>query len=1036
MFHNYFNKIQSLTNYRDDSSEHTFRAALENMLNSFIAENINRRLIVKHEPLKQGGLGRPDYKVITDEFLTIGLIETKKLGADLLKLLDSEQIERYRQISDNLILTNYSRFLLLKNGELIFDVTIFEDSDLQNTKFKIASDKIYKLSDLLSTFFNSEPETIFKAELLAIKLSDKSRFLKEFCAHELTTGDDKNNKLFAVFNAFRDTLLPTLEPYYFSDIYAQTLTYGLFLSALNTDEPKKLLNKITAYSFLPNTFPLIRELFHNLDDFPKDLVWSIDEIITILKATDFTAIRIEFAEYRKKGKGFSDPFIYFYEDFLYHYDATQRKIRGVYYTPEPVVSFIVRSIESILKDEFELADGYINDSVTLLDFATGTGTFILNAFEQAINEAERFADKSTVNRILNEKIIKNFYGFELLVAPYIIANLKISEFLKEKGYTIDNDKRLNIYLTNTLNNQEPKPFPFLPHLTEEGRMANKIKNQDILVVMGNPPYSVSSSNRSGFIADEKMGRYKKSISGEQNIQPLSDDYVKFIRFAHWKMEKAEKGVIGIITNNSFIDGVIHRGIREELLNDFDEIYILNLHGSSRKSISGKDDENVFAIMQGVAISIFVKKNISKPKECKVYYAELTGKKDYKLDFLLNNDYKSLFKKNNPVHWTKVKAKKDYYFFSDFNDSHRKKYEKGIKITDIFDVYSSGVKTHRDHFLIDFDKNKLARRISEFYNLDETTISQKFNLKNTRDWKIKNALQLGSFSESFIKRYSYRPFDLRYIYYDTNLFDRGTSRFKIFDNPIENNIFLTFSRKADYSKTWKAVSVSKNIIDIHFSSDQTYFAPLFINNELAETSSNPNTVSEPMVFYGIPQITKKPNFTKSFLKFFDRKYKQMFTPEDILGYIYAILHSPAYRDKYVDFLRIDFPKIIFTDDENTFKKLADLGNKLIEHQLMKKSYGKVIAKIEGIGSNYKVETVRYEAGKVYFNKQRYFSNIPERIWNFYIGGYQVLDKWLKERKKAGTELSTDDILHFLKIINVIDETINIMDAINEETKDWI
>ncbi|MDQ1265155.1 MAG: methyltransferase, partial [Bacteroidota bacterium] len=470
MFNKYFKSIQELYLADKESSEFSFRTPLEILLNSFI-NDMKRNIFVKHEPAKQQHKGRPDFKVTTKEQLTIGLIETKKIGEDLQKILNSKQLDNYKKFSDNIIVTDYLQFYLIKKGEPVKDTTLFAEYNLLNKRFKIEKSRIDELTKLFNLFFETEPETIYKTQELASKLSEKARFLKEFCETELINDTD-DNRLIGLYRAFEATIMPKLNKRYFADIYAQTLTYGLFLAALNCEEPEKQLNHKTAFDLLPNTFPLIKELFHNLEIFPSEIVWAIDEILTILKVTDYTAIKKEFADYRQKEQGFNDPFIFFYEDFLKHYDKKQRELRGVYYTPEPVVSFIVRSIEIILKETFGINDGFINKDVTLLDFATGTGTFLLNSFKLALEQARKIGDRETVNKILNEQIIKNFFGFELLVAPYVVAHLKISEFLKEEGYTIDEGNRLNIYLTNTLTNKEPEPFPIMPNLSKEGREAN------------------------------------------------------------------------------------------------------------------------------------------------------------------------------------------------------------------------------------------------------------------------------------------------------------------------------------------------------------------------------------------------------------------------------------------------------------------------------------------------------------------------------------------------------------------------------------
>ena len=987
MFQNYYDNIKAEYISQNENSEHTFRTYLQNFLIEFEKEYSCRNMLIKHEPLKVGNYGRPDFKITTNYHLTIGLIETKKIGENLKGLLKSDQIHKYSQLSENIILTDYLDFYLIRKGEVVKHAFIFSEFDLPKKKFKVEKSNIEQLKELLIEFFSSEPDTITKVDDLAEKLAQKATYLREFSKINLSEYSyNVTNKLYAMYEVFRDTLLPTLETDYFSDIYAQTITYGLFLGGLNCNSAKDELNRYTAFSLMPNSFPLIKELFHNLDDFPKEIVWAIDEILAILKVTDYSAIKHEFAEYRNREQGFHDPFIYFYEDFLKKYDKTQRELRGVYYTPEPVVSYIVRSIEEVLKDTFGMPEGYVNDKVTVLDFACGTGTFLLNVFKQALESSYRYGDKNLVNKLLNERLINRFYGFELLVAPYVVAHLKISEYLKEQGYNLMEGNRLSIYLTNTLSNNEPKPFAFMPHLSMEGREANRIKNENVLVVVGNPPYSVSSQNKTGFISEDKLNLYKTAVKSEKNIQPLSDDYIKFIRFAHWKMEKLEKGVVGIITNNSFLDGLIHRGMREELLKEFDEIYIVNLHGNSRigeKSADGSKDENVFEIMQGVAISIFVKKDKNKNKKCKVFYKDLYGVKQSKYDYLWAHSTKN-------TDWTELNPETENFFFTIKDFKHIETYNLGYKIDEIFNLYSSGVKTHNDKENISF--KKFNSELNNFYN--------------------------------------YRPFDIRYINYDLKKIVRH--RYKIIQHIInKENIYLISCRNQKFNTLG---FISSHISDIrNFSNPGSigtdYLFPLYIYQENGNTDENGNG-------YLFKEAGKKDNFTKEFRNFVKEKYSKKYTPEQILGYIYAILHSKIYREKYIEFLKIDFPRIPFVDSSDTFEKLSDIGWELIQQHLLNRKTNRGIAKLSGNRNNYLVEKVDRIDGKVYINEDRYFDGISDEIWNFYIGGYQVLDKWLKERKKHEITLETEDILHFLNIVDVIDYTIETMAEIDSLVEEWI
>lgn len=1038
MFQNYYENIKLEYENVNENSEHTFRTYFQNFLIDFEKQFSKRDLLIKHEPLNVGNYGRPDFKITTNYLLTIGLIETKKIGDNLIDILKSDQIIKYSELSENIILTDYLNFYLLKNGEVVRYVNLFTEFDLSKKKFKVSESNISQLTNLLIEFFSAEPETIVTVDDLAKKLSHKAIFLREFSKENLATyKESSTNRLYAMYEVFRDTLLPSLETDYFSDIYAQTITYGLFLGGLNCNSTKDELNRYTAYSLMPNSFSLIKELFHNLDDFPKEVVWALDEILTILKVTDYAAIKHEFAEYRNKEKGFRDPFIYFYEDFLKQYDKTQRELRGVYYTPESVVSYIIRSIEEILKDTFGLKEGYINDRVTVLDFACGTGTFLLNVFKQALEKANIYGDKSFISKLLNDKLIKRFYGFELMVAPYVVAHLKISEFLKEQGCEIFEGNRLSVYLTNTLSNNEPKPFPFMPHLSFESKEANRKKNEDVLVVVGNPPYSGHSANK-GALIDDFVKDYFISDGKplkERNPKWLNDDYVKFIRFAQWKMSKLEQGVVGIITNHSYLDNPTFRGMRESLLNSFNEIYIIDLHGNSKKlekSPDGSPDQNVFEIQQGVSIAIFVKTEL-KPKNCKIFYKDIYGNKEAKKSYL-----DSIVK--STTDWEEIYPDKPYYLFKPQNKKLRKQYNKLLSINDIFDKSSVGVVTARDNFTIDFNKEKLWKRIDEFRNLkiDDYDIRRLFNLKDNSKFKLSesrkniNSYDIKTYNSKF-SQINYRPFDIRFIYYDDNVIER--MRKDIMVNLQQDNIALISSRIVKY-QYFAQCFISKYINDASHLATNTasssYCFPLYILKNGVEKIFF--GVSEPKATYDDTQedkLHKVENFKPEFRKFLNKKYPVLkdYSPEEILGYIYAILHSNKYRNKYLEFLKIDFPRIPFFDSYQVFEELSEIGWKLIQYHLQNENPKTYLCRFLGDSDNFKVEKVERKDGKVWINKDRYFEGISDEVWNFYIGGYQVLDKWLKERKKYKLELDTDDVLHFINIVDILDYTIKTMGKID-------
>jgi predicted helicase len=1045
MFQEYFNSIQKDYLADSESSEHTFRTYFQVLLKSFVDGNVKKRkLIIKHEPANQDGKGRPDFKVTTNEQLTIGFIETKKIGENLKDILKSDQLKRYAQLSDNIILTDYLQFWLIRKGEVIFDSWICNEFELDKKRHKIPETRIEELSKLLKLFFESEPETIGNVKELAERLAVKAVFLREF-SHEIVADETTHTRLHALMQAFQVTLLPAMTPEGFADIYAQTLTYSLYLAALNCDDPAKELDKNSVFMYLPRSLPLIRELFHQLEDFPDSITWAIDELISILKVTDFVAIQKEFAGYRRKDKGFSDPYIYFYEDFLHRFDKKQRKIRGVYYTPEPVVSFIVRSIEQLLKENFKIKDGFIGDNVTVLDFACGTGTFLLDVFASAIEQSKRLGDIELSKKIINEKLLKNYFGFELLVAPYVVAHLKISEFLKENGCDILPGNRLNIYLTNTLSNKKPVPFDFMPSLSEEGARANRIKNEDILVIIGNPPYAGHSANKTDW-SDKEMSEYYRVDGkplGEKNPKWLQDDYVKFIRFAQWKMDKVDRGIVGIISNHSYLDNPTFRGMRQSLMKSFDEIYILDLHGNSKKKEKcpdGSKDENVFDIQQGVAIALFIKNSPLSGGDkgvCKVRYFDLYGVRQSKYDSLWDMD-------KNKVKWTEANPKLPLYLFKPRDEKLLDKYDQFTSIKQIFKINGVGITTAHDDFVIDFDKEKLREKFIKFKDSkrNDDLLHEQFNVRRKKGWDILKGyddLQTESKLDKFLVPIIYRPFDDRWIFYQDRIVWRTVKNITL--NMQEENIALLSHKREELDLPWSHALITKYISEHGVMSSKTtnYQFPLYIISNGEEKMFF--GIKEPDIQYGNKTkngLYKTENFTKEFRNYINNLYNEYKTPENIMGYIYAVLHSPAYRDRYLEFLKSEFPKIPFTHDEDLFGRLSYIGNNLIDAHLLKENSFpiNIDCKCIGDGNNFKVEKVLYDKGKVWINDNRYFEPVPLPIWEFYIGGYQVLDKWLKERKKHEITLSSDDYRHFINVVNVLDHTIKTMEKIDELTKDWI
>ncbi|EFM0808396.1 N-6 DNA methylase, partial [Campylobacter jejuni] len=944
--------LENIKDISTNDKEHTHRTALQNLLQA-IKDNQDKqnKISIKQEPNNdKEGRGAPDF-LITKDFLTLGYIENKRVNANLDNIITSDQILKYTKLSPNIILTDYLRFILLSlndKNEIIIckEVKICSLDEIKSVikNQSLLDTKTQELNELFSIFFSKIPNPINSALDFANHLSLRTRILKD----ELLLSS-KNETLLSLFNTFKETLYKELSYEEFCDSFAQTLTYSLFLAKLNNDTAKEIdLNN--AKKFIPKSFPLIRSMSGFLDDSFENLEnikWLLEEIINIINHIDITSIIKELNKTGEKDlfnrptilSTHKDPYLHFYETFLASYDPKLREVRGVYYTPAPVVIFIINAIDEALKQDFNHKKGLseaLDKNITLLDFATGTGTFLLEAFRKALEPIS----KNSVN--YNPKVlIDKFCGFEFLIAPYTIAHLKISQSFKEEfNSPLNDDESLKIALTNTLysksiskeQNDQNTLFTLID-LTKEFKKAQKIKEEQILIITGNPPYSGASSNK-GLYEDEIKISYglepskanlnneqkkwissyfkekskqntstfkaiyeKHKLENEKNSKVMLDDYVKFIRFAQSKIDSQESGIFAFISNNSFLDNPTFRGMRYSLMQSFDKIYILNLHGDTRKkekAPDGSKDDNVFDIMQGVSINIFIKQN-SKAKNTNIYYHDLYGKRKDKYEFLYENDL-------NSIKWTLVKNNEPFYLFLPQNNDLLEEYNKGISVKDIFMLSSVGIASSKDAILISTNNKKLEQQVYNFYN---------------------------EFDKKYIKEIAYKPFDTQKIYYDIKKVERP--RIDIMEHFLGyENIGLIYDRGTNL-KEISNLFISSKVIDKHLVGANSYVSPLYLypttRSKKFLEKENPNFNEENFT-------SKIENFKESFRTFIDELYKEKFSPEDILGYIYAVLFHKIYREKYLDFLKIDFPKIPFTKDKNTFKNLSKLGLKLVNLHLLK------------------------------------------------------------------------------------------------------
>jgi hypothetical protein len=1005
-----------------NATEHTFRGDLQQLLESLVPE-----IRATNEPKRQS-CGAPDY-ILTKKDIPVGFIEAKDVGDKDLegkkKSVNKEQFDRYKASLDNLIFTDYIDFHLYNDGEFITKIAIAEITE----KGIIALPQNFaRFENLIKDFCVHIGQNIKSSKKLAEMMAGKARLLSDIIGKALTSDETHNedSTLKDQMLAFRQILIHDITPKSFADVYAQTIAYGMFAARLH-DPTLDTFSRQEAAELIPKSNPFLRKLFGYIagPDIDDRIKWVVDSLTDIFLACNVEEILKNYGKSTKM----EDPIIHFYETFLSEYDPKLRKSRGVWYTPQPVVNFIVRAVDDILKTEFDLPQGLADTSKTkikvntqtadkrsatgykqleqevhkvqILDPATGTGTFLAEVVKHIHKKFQ--GQQGIWSNYVETHLLPRLNGFELLMASYAMAHLKLDLLLTETGFKPKSNQRFRVYLTNSLEeHHQDTGTLFANWLSTEANEANHIKRDTpVMCVIGNPPYAVSSTNKNNWI-DSLIADYKKDLN-EKSYNSLSDDYVKFIRYGQHYIEKNGSGVLAYISNNSFIDGIVFRKMRKHLLECFDKIYILDLHGNSKKkevSPDGSADVNVFDIQQGVSINIFIKTDKKKKNELgQLFHYDLFGKREFKYDFLNENNLNSL-------KWNSLPLKKPNYFFINKNYQGQDEYKKGFSIDELFQIKAAGIKTHRDSVVIGFNKKELKEQIEDYL----------FSVDNTSN----------SFSETKFKTISYRPFDNRFIYFDTELVTRH--REKQIRHSFLKNLSLISGRQ------------TKNREICHF----------FISNTLSEMkTAESSTGSYHFQLYTYPetnaqqtieqQEVRKANLNAQIVKQIEEKLGLTFTnekeqsentfaPIDILDYIYAVLYSPTYRGKYKEFLKIDFPKVPYPKDKDTFWQLVKLGGEIRQiHLLESPKVEQYITQYPIDGDNV-VGKTKYQDGKVFINDTQYFDNVPQVAWEFYIGGYQPAQKWLKDRKNR--KLEFDDILHYQKIIVALSETDRLMKEIDK------
>ncbi len=1014
---NYY-QVVKIKRKTGQAGEHAYRSIFEKLI-----KEVNKSLTIINDP-KRSEYGVPDFVFLRKD-LTVGYAEAKDIDINLDKIEKSEQMERYFGYS-NLILTNYLEFRFFRNGEQYIDPIVI--GEISDKEIIPKEENFTKLENTLKQFLTEYTEPIKSGKKLAQIMGGKARRIRDNVNNFLGNKEEKekNKDILAVYKTLKELLVADMSTEDFADMYAQTLVYGLFVARFYDKEKEdKDFSRQKARDLVPVSNPFLRHFFDHIagSDFDKRLMYVVHELCEVFQNADVKKLMDQYFKKQSNGnkQKAPDPVIHFYEDFLREYDADLRKKMGAYYTPLPVVEFIVNSVDEILKTDFNLKNGFADNSklsngihkVQVLDPAVGTGTFISAVIARIYKNIIKKGQKGTWPNYVHNDLLPRIHGFEIMMAPYIIAHLKLSIAFQKTGFRHFN-RRLGIYLTNSLlpasNSQENLfgGFGFAQSITEEAQEAEKIKNDTpIMVVVGNPPYSISSSNKGEWIRDLIVS-YKKNL-GERKIN-LDDDYIKFIRFAEHFVEKNKYGIVAMITNNSFIDGITHRQMRKHLLETFDDIYILDLHGNTKKkeeTPGGGKDENVFNIMQGVSINIFVKKEQKEEEKAlsNVFHFDLYGLREQKFEFLENNNLKK-------IKWNKLEYQEPYYFFVPKDFKKEDEYKRGFAVNKIFDKYVSGMQTKRDKLTIGMNKSDVRTVINDLLNEDENIIRKKYNLpKDGRDWRLKWAISDVMKGGEYMK-VNYRPFDYRYTYY--------TGRTKG---------FIAYPR---YNDNKNIIRKDNIVLLCTRQLSSTFFCHVFISKILTEMCTLSNKGKETQYTFPIylyqENGLKTPNLSKEIVSEIEKVVGKT-TPENIFDYIYAVLHSPKYREKYKDFLKIDFPRVPYPKNEESFIKLSKTGEQLRKIHLLESSVIEDLITTYPVSGNNIVEKVTYRDKKVYINSSQYFGKVPEEAWSFYIGGYQPAQKWLKDRK--GRELTNEDIAHYQKIIVVLIETKKIMQKIDSD-----
>ncbi len=1050
------------------AGEHAYRPALKTLLEALRPGSV--RVV---NDARRIACGAPDLVAVRDG-LPVGYVECKDLGASLDEAEKSPQLRRYLTSLPNLILTDYLRFIYYRDGEIVREERVARlDAKGKAKMLENAGDAF---RELLEAFLDDTGIVINTPKDLAERMARLTHLIRDVIIQAYER-NEASPLLCEWRQAFARVLIAELNQpertAEFADMIAQTIAYGLF-SARVMDDTATTFSRAEAQRLIPKSNPFLRDFFYQLtgprlDDEP--FASFVDDLVRLLARTDMTAVLADFGKRTRQ----EDPVVHFYETFLAAYDPKLREARGVYYTPEPVVSYITRAVDSLLKTSFGCTAGLADHTkisvpvtdpaaggapaqrevhrVLVLDFACGTATFLYQIIDLIRSRFIESGNAGAWPAYVREHLLPRIFGFELLMAPYAVAHFKLSLQLaardlpeplrRQLAYFPGEGERLGVYLTNTL--EQAHDLTGLPLFTQwvadETNRANAVKRQlPIMVVTGNPPYSnFGMMNRNEWIQtllqDYKLGLDEKKLN-------LDDDFIKFIRFGQHRIDQTGAGILAVITSNTYLDGLTHRRMRESLLASFTDIYILDLHGNSKKKETAPDggkDDNVFDIQQGVAIAIFVKAP-GRTGPATVHHADLCGRRAGKYAWLSE---KSL----DTTAWTTFCPQGEHFFFVPKDLKTGDEYLKWWSVKDIFPVSQNGVKTDRDELFVDFDKSGLEARMRTFYSPAgiEPEFRQAFNVEDSSSYNLLERRKKTSFDAANIRPFLYRPFDTRWLYYSSGITSRPA--WEVMRHMLAcNNLALLAMRQSRRGEPGPFF-VGRGVINKDGVSpfDICSVFPLYIKPEKpTDKKKFKLPVGTLMLFEPEPEYaTRAPNLNPEFLAAFTASVKlewqasgpgdleRTFGPEDVFHYLYAVLHSPAYRERYVEFLKIDFPRLPLPADSAAFRTLCRLGRDLAALHLLESPALPATEPGFPVAGGNVVEKgfpkFAPEQQHVHINPEQYFADVPAAVWEFRVGGYQVCEKWLKDRR--GRPLTFAELLHYRRILAALAETRRLMTAVD-------